>query len=243
MLSILKKEINLFFSSLIGYIAIGVFLLLTGLVMWVFPQSSVLDYGFATMDGFFMAAPYIFMILIPAVTMRSFAEEQQTGTIELLVTRPLTDLSIIMGKFWACFILVIFALLPTLLYFYTINQLGDPVGNIDAGGVAGSYIGLLFLAGAFVAIGLFASSITRNQIVAFVLAVVLCLFLYEAFGELSQLPIFFAKADDLVDQMGIGYHYSSISKGKIDSRDVIYFLSLIAAFVAMTKVSLESRKW
>jgi len=243
MLSIFKKEINLFFSSLIGYIAIGVFLILTGMVMWVFPQSNVLDYGFATMDGFFRAAPYIFMILIPAVTMRSFAEERQTGTIELLVTRPISDLSIILGKYFAALLLVALAVIPTLLYYYTIHQLGDPVGNIDAGGVAGSYIGLLFLAGAFVAIGLFASSITRNQIVAFVLAVVLCLFLYEAFGEFSKLPIFFAKSDDIVDQIGIGYHYSNISKGKIDSRDVIYFLSIIAAFVAMTKVALGARKW
>jgi len=227
MLSIFKKEINLFFSSLIGYIAIGVFLVLTGMVMWVFPQSSVLDYGFATMDGFFRAAPYILMILIPAVTMRSFAEERQTGTIELLVTRPLSDLSIIMGKYLACLLLVSIALLPTLLYYYTVHQLGDPVGNIDSGGVAGSYIGLLFLAGAFVAIGLFASAITRNQIVAFVLAVLLSLTLYEAFGELSKLPIFFAKSDDIVDQIGIGYHYTSISKGKIDSRDVIYFLTFL----------------
>jgi len=243
MYSIFKKEINLFFSSLIGYIAIGVFLVLTGMVMWVFPQSSVLDYGYATMDGFFRAAPYILMILIPAITMRSFAEERQTGTIELLVTRPLSDLSIIMGKYLACLLLVAIALLPTLLYYYTVHQLGDPVGNIDAGGVAGSYIGLLLLAGAFVAIGLFASAITQNQIVAFVLAVLLSLTLYEAFGELSKLPIFFAKSDDIVDQIGIGYHYTSISKGKIDSRDVIYFLSIIAAFVAMTKVALGARKW
>lgn len=243
MLSIFKKEINLFFSSLIGYIAIGVFLVLTGMVMWVFPESNVLDYGFATMDGFFRGAPYILMILIPAITMRSFAEERQTGTIELLVTRPLSDISIIMGKYLACLLLVAIALLPTLLYYYTVHQLGDPVGNIDSGGVAGSYIGLLFLAGGFVAIGLFASAITRNQIVAFVLAVLLCLTLYEAFGELSKLPIFFAKSDDIVDQIGIGYHYTSISKGKIDSRDVIYFLSLIAAFVGMTKVALGARKW
>ena len=243
MLSIFKKEINLFFSSLLGSIAIGVVLVLTGLVMWVFPHSNVLDYGFATMDGFFRAAPYILMILIPAITMRSFAEERQTGTIELLVTRPLSDLSIIMGKYLASLLLVAVAVLPTLVYYYTIHTLGDPVGNIDAGGVAGSYIGLLFLAGSFVAIGLFASAITRNQIVAFVLAVLLSLTLYEAFGELSKLPIFFAKSDDIVDQIGIGYHYTSISKGKIDSRDVIYFLSIIAAFVGMTKVALGARKW
>jgi len=243
MYSIFKKEINLFFSSLIGYIAIGVFLVLTGMVMWVFPQSNVLDYGYATMDGFFRAAPYILMILIPAITMRSFAEERQTGTIELLVTRPLSDLSIIMGKYLACLLLVVIAVLPTLVYYYSIRTLGDPAGNIDAGGVAGSYIGLLLLAGAFVAIGLFASAITQNQIVAFVLAVLLSLTLYEAFGELSKLPIFFAKSDDIVDKIGIGYHYTSISKGKIDSRDVIYFLSIIAAFVAMTKVALGARKW
>ncbi len=243
MLSIFKKEINLFFSSLIGYIAIGVFLTLTWFVMWAAPNSNVMEYGVATMDGFFRSAPYIFMILIPAITMRSFAEEWQSGTIELLVTRPLTDWQIVLGKFFACLLLVTFSLLPTWIYFYTVNQLGDPVGNIDAGGVLGSYIGLLFLGGAFVAIGLFASSITKNQIVAFVVAVILCLVMYEVFGELSQLRMFFAKLDHLIDQLGIGYHYESISKGKIDSRDVIYFLSVIAAFIAMTKVSLESRKW
>ncbi|MEM7103193.1 MAG: gliding motility-associated ABC transporter permease subunit GldF [Bacteroidota bacterium] len=243
MLSIFKKEINLFFSSLIAYIAIGVFLLSLGLFMWVFPETSLLDYGFASMNGFFSFAPNIFMFLIPAITMRSFAEETQTGTIELLATKPLTDLDIILGKFFACLVLVLFALLPTLLYYFTIYQLGAPKGNIDAGEVAGSYIGLFFLAASFVAIGLFSSSITKNQIVAFILGMFMCFFFFMAFDFLSGLPIFFAKLDDFVQMLGINYHYNLISRGAIDSRDVIYFLSIISVFLLFTKTALERRKW
>lgn len=243
MLSIFQKEINSFFSSLIGYIVIGVFLVVLGLVMWVFADTSILSYNYASLDQLFSMAPMIFMFLIPAITMRSFAEEQQTGTIELLVTRPLHDLEIIFGKFFANLTLVIFAILPTLLYYYTVYQLGSPKGNLDSGAIIGSYIGLVFLAGAFVAIGLFASSLTQNQIIAFILATFLCFIFYWGFWFFSKLPVFVGKGDDIVQMIGIDYHYNSMSRGVIDSRDVIYFLSLIGIFVTMTMTSLERRKW
>ncbi len=243
MLTIFFKEINTFFSSLIGYIVVGVFLAIMGLVMFVFPDTSLLNFSYATLDQLFDIAPMVFVFLIPAVTMRSFAEEQQTGTIELLATRPLTDLQIVSGKFFACLALVAFALLPTILYYLTVWQLGSPQGNLDSGAIAGSYLGLLFLAGAFVAIGIFASSLTNNQIVSFVLAVFLCFLLHWGFGFISTLPVFIGKVDDLVQMLGIEYHYASISRGVIDTRDVIYFLGVIGVFVAMTVTSLERRKW
>ena len=243
MIPIFKKEINAFFSSLIGYIVIGVFLVLMGLVMWVFPDYSVLDSNYANLDTLFAVAPMIFMFLIPAVTMRTFAEEKQSGTIELLVTRPISDWQIVGGKFLACFALAVFALLPTVLYYITVYNLGAPPGNLDTGGILGSYIGLLFLVGAFVAIGVFASSLTNNQIIAFVLATFLCFFVYLAFDFLSRLPVFFGKTDDIVQSIGIEYHYNSVSRGVLDSRDVVYFVSLIAVFLAATVLSLGRRRW
>lgn len=243
MLSIYRKEINVFFSSLIGYIALSVFLVGIGLFVWVFPDTNVLDYGYATLDTLFYAAPWVFMFLIPAITMRSFAEEIGTGTIELLVTRPLTDLDIILGKYFAAFTLVAFSVLPTLIYFYSVYQLGLPKGSIDTGATWGSYIGLLLLGAVFTAIGIFASSITRNQIVAFILALFLCFFFYIAFESLSSLNVFYASTDDIIEMLGINYHYISISRGVVDTRDIIYFLSIIALFISFTKISLESRKW
>lgn len=243
MIPILKKEINSFFSSLIGYMVIGVFLILMGLVLFVFPDTSLLTGGYATLDTLFGTAPIIFLFLIPAVTMRTLAEEQSSGTIELLVTRPISDWQIVLGKFLASLLLVVFALLPTLTYYLTIYFLGAPQGNLDTGGILGSYIGLLFLAGAFVAIGIFASSLTNNQIVSFVLATFLCFFVYLAFDFLSSLPIFYGKMDDLVQSFGIEYHYNSISRGVLDSRDLIYFISVIILFLAATTLSLGRRKW
>lgn len=243
MFSILKKEINAFFSSLIGYVVMGVFLVLMGLVMFVFPDYSVLDGNYASLDTLFGIAPMIFMFLIPAVTMRTLAEEQQSGTIELLVTRPVSDGQIVMAKFLASLILVIFTLIPTLLYYITVYNLGATKGNLDSGGIFGSYIGLIFLAAAFVAIGVFASSLTNNQIVAFVLATFLSFFVYLAFGFLSRLPVFYGKTDDIVQSFGIEYHYNSMSRGVLDTRDVVYFVSLIALFLAATTLSLGRRKW
>ncbi|RMG79174.1 MAG: gliding motility-associated ABC transporter permease subunit GldF [Bacteroidetes bacterium] len=243
MLSIYRKEINSFFSSLIGYIVIGVFLIVLGLVMWVFADTSILSFNYASLDQLFDMAPMIFMFLIPAITMRSFAEEQQNGTIELLVTRPVTDLEIIFGKFFANLTLVIFAILPTLVYYYTVYELGSPKGNLDSGAILGSYIGLIFLAAAFVAIGLFASSLTHNQIIAFILATFLCFIFYWGFWFFSKLPVFIGRGDDIVEMIGIDYHYNSMSRGVIDSRDVIYFVSLIGVFIGMTLTALERRKW
>jgi ABC-2 type transport system permease protein len=243
MRAIYFKEINAFFSSLIGYVVVGIFLTLMGLILWVFPEYSILDSRFATLDTLFAIAPQVFLFLIPAVTMRSFSEEMQTGTLELLVTRPLSDWQIVGGKFLAALTLVVFALLPTLLYYFTVYQLGAPPGNLDSGGIAGSYIGLLFLAAAFVAIGLFASSLTQSQIVAFLLAAFLCFFFFQMFDLISRLPIFFGRTDDIVQALGIQYHYDSMSRGLIDTRDVVYFLSLIALFLAATVVSLGRRRW
>lgn len=243
MTSIFIKEVNAFFSSLIGYIAIGVFLVVLGLVLFVFPDTSILDYRFATLDQLFDIAPMIFMFLIPAITMRLFAEENQNGTIELLVTKPVQELSIIMGKYLAAMLVVLFSILPTLLYYYTIYQLGSPKGNLDVGAIMGSYIGLFLLAGVFVAIGLFASSISQNQIVAFVLATFLCFLFYYGFFFFSKLPVFVGKIDDVIQMMGIDYHYASISRGVLDTRDLIYFFSVIALFIMLTLLSLERRKW
>ncbi|HFA47500.1 MAG TPA: gliding motility-associated ABC transporter permease subunit GldF [Bacteroidetes bacterium] len=243
MLTIFLKEINTFFSSLIGYIVVGVFLGILGLVMFVFPDTSLLNYNFATLDQLFDIAPMVFVFLIPAITMRSFAEENQTGTIELLATRPVTDLQIVLGKFFASLALVVFALLPTLLYYYTVYQLGSPKGNLDSGAIMGSYLGLIFLAGTFVSIGIFASSLTNNQIVGFILATFLCFIFYWGFFFISKLPIFVGRVDDIVQMVGIDYHYSSISRGVIDTRDLVYFISFIGVFVAMTVTSLERRKW
>lgn len=242
MLSIFRKEIHTFFSSLIGYIVISVFLISIGLFMWVFADTSVLDYNFATMDQLFSIAPLVFLFLIPAVTMRSFAEEKANGTIEFLYTKPLTTIQIIGGKFFANFTLVIFALLPTLIYYYSIYHLGSPVGNLDSGAIVGSYIGLFFLSGAFVSIGMFASTLTNNQIVAFILGAFLCFFFHWAFTYVARLPIFTTTLDLFIQKIGINYHYGSISKGLIDTRDIMYFISVIFVFLYATITVMDTRK-
>lgn len=243
MSSIFWKEINAFFSSLIGYFVVGVFLTVIGIMLWFLPDFSLLEFNYATLAPFFDLAPVVFSFLIPAITMRSFAEERQSGTIELLATRPVTDLQIILGKYFASLALVVFALLPTVLYYLTVYQLGVPKGNLDSGAILGSYFGLLLLAGAFAAIGMFASSLSTNQIVAFLLAVLLCVLFYWGFFFFSKLPIFVGKLDDLIQQLGIDYHYASISRGVLDTRDLLYFFSISAFFIALTLVSLERRKW
>jgi ABC-2 type transport system permease protein len=243
MISIFFKEINSFFSSFIGYIVIGVFLVVMGAVMWLLPGFTLLEYNVASMSQLFEVAPVLFLFLIPAVTMRSFAEEKQSGTIEMLATKPLTDLQISLGKFFANLLLVLIALLPTLIYYYSIYQLGIPKGNIDSGAVAGSYIGLILLAGSFVAIGLFASTLTNNQIVSFILAAFLCFVVHWGFNLLSRVPVFVGSIDDIIQMLGIEYHYLSVSRGVIDTRDVLYFFSVIGLFIAMTVTSLERRKW
>jgi ABC-2 type transport system permease protein len=243
MFILLKKEINAFLSSLIGYIVIVVFLLVNGLFLWVFQGDfNILDAGYANIDGLFLIAPFIFLFLIPAITMRSFAEEKRTGTLEIILTKPLTDLQIILAKYFAGLILVIFSLLPTLIYFFSVYQLGLPKGNLDIGGAWGSYIGLLFLGASFVAIGIFSSTLTDNQIVSFILAVFLCGFLYIGFEFIYSLSLF-GKIDLFIKSLGINAHYLSMSRGVIDTRDGIYFLSLIIFFLLLSKNSLERRKW
>lgn len=243
MFTLLKKELSSFLNSLLGYIVIAVFLLVNGLFLWVFPMElNILDYGYANIDGLFLIAPFVFLFLIPAITMRFFAEEKKTGTIELLMTRPLTDLQIILAKYFAALLLVIISLIPTFLYFFSVYQLGFPTGNLDVGGILGSYVGLLFLGASFVAIGLFASSITDNQIISFILAVFLSGFAYLGFEFIYGLSLF-GRFDLFIQTLGISSHYSSMSRGVIDTRDLIYFFSLIAFFILLTKTSLESRKW
>lgn len=242
MLAIYKKEIAGFLSSFTAYIIVGVFLLITGLFMWIFPDTNVLDYGYSSMDSLFDMAPWVFMFLVPAVTMRSFAEEKKQGTIELLATRPLSDLQIILGKYLANLTLVIFALVPTLVYYFSIYQLGLEPGNIDTGGVIGSYIGLFLLGGAFVAIGIFCSSITENQIVAFTLAVFVSFFCFMGFEYLSTIAGL-GSLDYIIEWIGINAHYESISRGVLDTRDLIYFVGFVALFLSITRTVLGSRKW
>ncbi|MFH1119450.1 MAG: gliding motility-associated ABC transporter permease subunit GldF [Bacteroidota bacterium] len=243
MFTLFRKEIFSFLNSLTGYLAIIVFLLINGLFLWVFPLGfNIVDYGYASLDNLFMLAPFVFLFLIPAITMRSFADEKRSGTIEMLLTKPLTDFQIILAKYFAGVMLVIFSLLPTLIYAVSVYLLGLPKGNLDMGGMWGSYIGLLFLASAFVAIGLFVSSVTDNQIIAFILAVVLCGFSYTGFDFIAEFS-WFGKADLFILSLGIQAHYTSMSRGVIDTRDVLYFLSLIGIFILFTKIVLESRKW
>lgn len=242
MIRVLTKEFNSFLSSLIAYVVIGVFLTGIGLLMWVFPETSVLDYGYADMDTLFSLGPYVFIFLIPAITMRSFAEERKAGTMELLLTKPLTDWDIVLGKFLACFLLVLFALLPTVIYYFSVSALGNPVGNVDTPGVVGSYIGLALLAGVFCSVGIVASSITSNQIVAFILAAFLCFIVFSGFESISTLNVWSANTL-LIKQFGILYHYEALSKGLIDSRDIIYFISVGALMLLISKIILSARSW
>jgi ABC-2 type transport system permease protein len=242
MLSILKKEFNGFLNSLIAYMVIAVFLVATGMFMWVFPESSVLTYGFADMQTLFSMAPWLFLFLIPAITMRTFAEEKREGTIELLLTKPITDLQLILGKYFVTLLLALFALVPTLLYYYTVYELGNPQGNVDSAAVVGSYLGLIFLAGVFCAIGVFASSISSNQIISFIGALFMCYIIYTGFDLLASIPAL-VNYSYAISQLGISYHYDAISKGLVDSRDVLYFLTVIAIMILSTKLVLSSRKW
>jgi len=243
MFTLLKKEIGSFLSSLTGYIVISVFLAAVSLFMWVFPGSfNVLEAGYANLDTLFIMAPWVFMFLVPAITMRSFSEEQRTGTIELLFTKPISDWHIIASKFLAGFVLVLFSLLPTVVFYYTISVLGNPPDNLDKGATMGSYIGLLFLAGGFVSIGVFASSLTDNQIISFIVSVFLSFFCYIGFEQIASFSLF-GTWDSLILTLGINEHYISMSRGVVDTRDVLYFFSLVAFFALLTRLKLQNRKW
>lgn len=246
MLVLYFKEIRSFLSSLIGYLTIGVFITSIGVFMWIIPAEgggyNVLDNGFANIDPLFFIAPWVYLFLIPAITMRSFSEEKKSGTIELLLTRPFTDLQIVMAKYFAGVTLVALSLLPTLIYYYSVHVLGTPKGNIDTGGMWGSYIGLLLLGAGFVSIGIFASSISDNQVIAFIIALLLCFFCFIGFEFIAQSGLF-GKYDAFFKSLGINDHYESLSRGVIDTRDVFYFISLIAIFNLITRLVLQSRKW
>ena len=221
--------------------ALLVFLIACGLFLWIIPQYSILEYGYASMERFFEIAPWLLLLLVPAVTMRSFADEFRTGTIEWLSTKPVTDLDIIMGKYLATLALIVFALLPTLIYVYTISNLSYPDVGLDTGAITGSYIGLFFLAATFAAVGVFASSLTSNQVVGFLVSLLSCYLLYTGFEQLSKLPKFSEGIDYYLSMIGMEFHYNSISRGLIDSRDVVYFLSIILFFISLTRFSLSSR--
>ena len=242
MLTIFKKEFSVYLSSLVAYITIIIFLIVLSLVLWVFPDSSILEYGYSSLESLFNITPYLFMFLIPALTMRSFAEERKEGTYELLVSKPLTEWDILLGKYFATLAVVLLALIPTLVYYYSVYSLGVTVGNIDSGAVTGSYIGLFLLGAAFTAIGIFSSSITKNQIIAFAVAVFLCFFAFSGFDSISSI-LSLQKVDWLLISLGINEHYQSISRGVLDTRDLVYFLSFIALFLLITKTILGSRKW
>lgn len=243
MLTLLNKEINTFFSSLTGYLVIIVFLLLNSAFMWIFKGGfNVLENGYATLDSLFALAPWIFLFLVPAITMRMFAEEKRSGTLELLYTRPVSEWQIALAKFFSAWILVIISLLPTLIYYLSVYLLGSPVGNIDSGGTWGSYIGLIFLGGIYASIGIFSSAITENQIVAFILGVFLSFLFYLGFDLLST--VFSSGViTHFVEKLGMEYHYQSVSRGVIDSRDLVYFLGVIFIFLYSTRYVLIRRKW
>lgn len=239
---IYKKEIRSFLSSLTAYIVMIVFLVTTGLFMWVIKGNTVFDMGVASMQVMFDLAPYIFIFLVSAVTMRSFSEEKRLGTLETLSTRPISDLSIIMGKFAAGVTLVLFAILPTLIYYYSLHQLGQPQGNIDTGAMWGSYFGLVLLGAAYTAIGLFASVLTENQIIALILSMVMCFFFFSVMGMIGDIKALDSIGKSL-DWFGLEYHYYSLSRGVLDTRDIIYFFSFSGLFIWLTKIVFESRKW
>lgn len=235
MFSVFKREFFSFLNGMVAYLAIGVFLLVSGLLLWFFPDTSLLEYGYAELGGFFSLVPYLFMFLIPAITMRAFAEERKEGTYELLITKPISLWQIIWAKYLACFSLVVLALLPTLVYYYALYQLGYPKGNIDAGEVIGSYIGLILLGGCFTAIGIFASTLTKNQVVAFVICTALCAFGFLGFDYTSELMALQSFGNS-IKELGINQHYQSVSRGVLDTRDLIYFLSFIAVFLVGSRI-------
>lgn len=241
MITILKKEIDEFLDSLIAYVVIGIFLTGIGLLMWVFPETNVLDYGYVSMETLFSLSPYVFMFLIPAITMKSFAEEKRAGTIELLYTLPFREIDIVVGKFLAGFLLVLLSLLPTLVYYFSLSFLGNPAGNIDTAGIIGSYIGLLLLGGVFTSVGVLASALTGNQIVSFILAAFLCFVLYAGFDSLASINIW-SDSSYYISQVGILSHYEVLSKGLVDFGDVVYFISMMILVLYVTRLVLSIQK-
>lgn len=240
MIAIIRKELQQFFSSLAGYIAIILFLVVTALYLFVLKDSNIFDLGYATLEPFFSLAPWVFIFLIPAIAMRSFSEEFKTGTFEILKTLPVSNWKIVSGKYAAVLIVAVIALIPTFLYPLTISALAGSAG-IDSGGIAGSYIGLVFLAAVFASISIWSSTLSSNSIVSFLLGVFFCLLIYFGFSALSRLSIFSGNADYYIEMLGIDLHYQNISRGVIDSRDIVYFLSLIYLFLFASRKNIQKK--
>ncbi|NOT91251.1 ABC transporter permease subunit [Ferruginibacter sp.] len=240
MWSICKKELQQFFSNLTGYIAIILFLLVNGLFLFVLKDSNIFDFGYATLDKFFELAPWILLFLVPALTMRTLSDEFKGGTFEILQTKPLTKWQIVLGKYVSILIVLLFVIVPTFIYIFTVKQL-SVLGAVDSGGITGSYIGLFFLAAVFAAISLCCSGFTSNAVVAFLVSVFACLVLYFGFSALSKLSFFENGLDYYVEMLGIDFHYRSISRGVLDSRDVIYFFSIIFLFLLITVKNLHKK--
>lgn len=236
MFAIFKKEINSFFASPIGYLVIALFLVLNGLFLWLFTGDfNILESGFAELTPFFLLAPWILVFLVPAVTMRAFSDEKKQGTLELLVTKPLSHLQIVLGKYFGALLLICLAILPTLLYIVALDNLKMSTDTLDYGGIIGSYLGLFFLVAAYAAIGLFASTLSDNQIVAFISAVFLCFFFYFGFEGLSSF------SDLSLEQLGMEEHYNSLSRGVLDTRDLLYFLSISIFFIVLTQFNIQKK--
>jgi len=243
MLAILTKEISGFFSSLTGYIVIIVFLLINSLFMWVFPgEWNILDSGYASLETLFFLSPWIFLFLVPAVTMRMIAEEKRLGTLELIYSKPVTERGIVYGKYFASVVLVLLALIPGVIYYASVYLLGEIPGNIDKGGTLGAFTGLFFLAAVYASAGLFASSMTDNQVISFIIAVLVSFFLFIGFDSVAYLPGL-KKIDEFIIGLGINEHYKSISRGVIDLRDILYFIAVVIIFNEATRLVLLSRKW
>jgi ABC-2 type transport system permease protein len=237
---ILTKEWRQFFSSLTGYIALIVFLLLCGLLMFVFPDTSLLDFGYASLNNFFDLAPWVLLFLIPTITMRSLADEYKTGTFELLKTMPLKPSQIVYGKFFGALLIVLLALTPTVIYAISLQAL-SAIGGLDIGSTIGSYIGLLLLGAVFTSVGICTSSFTNNTVVAFISAAFVCFLLYTGFEAVSKLPVFASGIGYYIEMLGIKFHYNSISKGVIDIRDVLYFIGVIFIFLFITQRNVARR--
>jgi ABC-2 type transport system permease protein len=237
---ILIKELNLFFASPIAYLVIGLYLILNGLLLWVFKGDfNILHAGFADLNSYFFIAPWIFIFLIPAITMRSFSDEINTGTIEILKTKPITNWQIITAKYLSALILVLAAIIPTFTYIFSIYKLGNPVGNIELGTATGSFIGLFFLVSAYAAIGIFASTFSKNQIVSFCIGAFLCFAIFYGFEAIASYSLL-GNLDYTVQSFGMFSHFESISKGVIDTRDIIYFISVTFTFLTLTNFRINN---
>ena len=242
MIALFRKEISVFFSTLIGYLIIGFFLFTNSILLWSdFSDMNILRYGYADMDVFFATAPFFFLLIIPALSMRVFTEEYRSGSIETLITKPITSIQIVLAKFLAVFVLVLLTIIPTLIYVISIYYLGESVGNLDLAGTMGSYFGLIFLCALFSAISIYASSISSNQITSFTFAILLCTLFYFGFGVLSEFS-FFQNFDLIIQQIGISFHYEMMSKGLVKLSDIIYFLSFIILFIKLTELVIIERK-